>query len=46
MQVPDYRRTALQYYDGFGGVTKDRWTTFLDGCDQGMFLSYEGTESD
>ncbi|KAI0300408.1 hypothetical protein BC826DRAFT_1090390 [Russula brevipes] len=33
MEVPDYRRTALQYYDGFRGVAKDCWTAFLDGCD-------------
>ena len=33
MEVPDYRRTALQYYDAFRGVVKDCWTAFLDGCD-------------
>ena len=33
MEVPDYRRIALQYYDAFRGVAKDCWATFLDGCD-------------
>jgi hypothetical protein len=33
MEVPDYRRIALQYYDAFRGVAKDCWTTYLDGCD-------------
>ncbi|KAF8810672.1 hypothetical protein BYT27DRAFT_7221898 [Phlegmacium glaucopus] len=33
MEIPDYRRIALQYYDAFRGVAKDCWTTFLDGCD-------------
>ena len=33
MEVPVYRRVALQYYDAFRGVAKDCWATFLDGCD-------------
>ncbi|KAF8491859.1 hypothetical protein F5888DRAFT_1860626 [Russula emetica] len=33
MEVPDYRRIALQYYDAFRGVAKDSWTTYLDGYD-------------
>ena len=33
MEVPDYRRVALQYYDAFRGVAKDCWATILDGCD-------------
>jgi hypothetical protein len=32
MEVPEYRRTALQYYDAFRGVAKDCWTMFLGGC--------------
>ena len=32
MEVPDYRRIALQYYDAFRGVARDFWT-YLDGCD-------------
>jgi len=32
MEVPDYRRIALQYYDAFRGVAKDCWTKYLDGC--------------
>jgi len=31
MEVPDYRRIALQYYDAFRGMAKDCWTTYLDG---------------
>jgi hypothetical protein len=33
MEVPDYRRTALQYYDAFRGLAKSCWTSFLDGYD-------------
>ena len=33
VEVPDYRRIALQYYDAFRGVAKDCWATFLRGCD-------------
>ena len=33
MEVPDYRRIALQYYDAFRGVAKDCWTKYLDGYD-------------
>ena len=33
VEVPDYRRVALQYYDAFRGVAKDCWATLLDGCD-------------
>ena len=33
MEVPDYRRIALQYYDTFRGVAEDCWTKYLDGCD-------------
>ena len=32
MEVPDYRRIALQYYDAFRGLVKDCWAPFLDGC--------------
>ena len=31
MEVPEYRRIALQYYDAFRGVAKDCWTKYLDG---------------
>lgn len=31
MEVPDYRRVALQYYDAFRAMAKDCWTAFLDG---------------
>ena len=33
IEVPDYRRIALQYCDAFRGVAKDCWTVYLDGCD-------------
>jgi hypothetical protein len=32
MEVPDYRRTALQYYDAFRVLAQDLWSAFLDGC--------------
>jgi hypothetical protein len=32
MEVPDYRRAALQYYDAFRGLAKTCWTAFLYGC--------------
>ena len=32
MEVPDYRHTALQYYDAFRVLAKDYWKAFLDGC--------------
>jgi hypothetical protein len=31
MNVPDYRRTALQYFDAFHGLAKACWTSFLPG---------------
>jgi hypothetical protein len=31
MEVPDYRRTALQYYDAFRGLAKSCWTASLEG---------------
>ena len=40
MEIPDYRRIALQCHEAFRGVAKDCCTTFLDGCDEGMSLSY------
>ena len=33
MEVPDYRRAALQYYDAFHELAKACWTSFLDGCE-------------
>lgn len=32
MEVPEYRRSALQYYVAFRGLAKTCWTAFLDGC--------------
>ena len=31
MEVPDYRRIALQYYDAFRGFAKECWTAFIAG---------------
>ena len=31
MEVPDYRRIALQYYDAFRGVAETHWTMYLGG---------------
>ena len=31
MEIPDYRRIALQYYDSFRVVARDSWMAFLDG---------------
>jgi len=31
MEVPDYRKVALQYYDAFRGLAKDCWSAFLPG---------------
>jgi hypothetical protein len=33
MEVPDYRRAALQYYDAFHVLARACWTPFLDGCE-------------
>lgn len=46
MEIPDYRRNALQYYDMFRELAKTCWTEFIDDYAQGMFLVHEGIESD
>lgn len=33
MEVPDYRRAALQYYEAFHGLARAFWTVFLYACD-------------
>ena len=32
MEFPDYRRTALQYYNAFRDLARTSWTKFIDGC--------------
>jgi hypothetical protein len=44
MEIPNYRRKALQYFNAFRELAKTCWTEFIDGCAQGMFLVYEGVE--
>jgi hypothetical protein len=34
MKEPDYRRTAVQYYDAFRRLAKSCWTAFLADCVQ------------
>jgi hypothetical protein len=47
MKAPDYRRTALQYYNAFRGLAKSCWTAFLADCVQvSMLVNCWGLRSD
>jgi hypothetical protein len=32
MEIPDYRKIALQYYDAYRKLAKSFWSSFIDGC--------------